>query len=90
MTTPIPAPTPSPAPESGGGLSSPTSRRTITAEREADLLRMIPTLDSLEEAHGFRDALRNALRNADEYLTGPVLVALTAQMDRLAKMEGKL
>jgi hypothetical protein len=85
-TTPIPAPTPSPAPESGGGLSSPTSRRTITAEREAGLLRMIPTLDSLEEAHGFRDFLRNA----DEYLTGPVLVALTAQMDRLAKMEGKL
>ena len=85
-TTPIPAPSPLPAPESGGGpLSSPTSRRTITAEREADLLRHIPTLASLEEARGFREALRGQ----GEQLTGAVLVALTERMDRLAKMEGK-
>lgn len=55
----------------------------MTPEREAELLRHIPTLGSLAEATGFREALRDKGE-----CTGTVMVRLQQRMDVLAKREG--
>lgn len=57
----------------------------MNPERERELLRHIPTLGSLDEAHAFRAALQGQ----GEQMTADVFRALTARIDRLAKMEGR-
>lgn len=52
--------------------------------REEHLLGLIPTLATLEEAHGFREQLK-----AQGEMTGAVYAALLARMDALVKKEGK-
>jgi hypothetical protein len=51
----------------------------MTEAREAELLRHIPTLGSVTEAHAFRDALRG------EQMTSAVYAALLARIDILNK-----
>ena len=51
----------------------------VTAERDAQLLRHIPTLASVTEAHAFRDAL------SGEQMTSAVYAALLARIDILNK-----
>jgi hypothetical protein len=55
----------------------------MTPEREAQLLRHIPTLGSVTEAHAFRDALMG------EQMTSAVYAALLARIDILNKRETK-
>jgi hypothetical protein len=55
----------------------------MTEAREAELMAQIPTLATLAEAHGFREALRDA----GDALTGAVHAALLARIDLLQKRE---
>jgi hypothetical protein len=57
----------------------------ISPEREAELLRHVPTLATLDEAHAFRDALRAQ----GEQLTTALYAALLARIDLLRRREGK-
>jgi hypothetical protein len=56
----------------------------MTPSREAEVLRHIETLASLDEAHAFREALRDA----GERLTTEVYAGLIRRMDLLRKREG--
>jgi hypothetical protein len=51
--------------------------------RERDLLAHVPTLATLDEALGFR-----AQASAQNEMTGALLKALAARIDRLVKQEG--
>lgn len=55
----------------------------MDAARESELLRHIPTLGSLAEATGFREALRDKGE-----CIGTVMVRLQQRMDVLEKREG--
>lgn len=57
----------------------------MTSDRESELLRHIPTLASVAEAHGFRDALRQQ----GEQLTTGVYAALIARIDVLHRREAR-
>jgi hypothetical protein len=57
----------------------------MTGEREAELLRHIPTLAPLAEAHEFRAELS---RNREQ-MTAAVLTALRDRIDMLAAREAK-
>ena len=55
----------------------------MTADREAELIRHVPTLWSLAEAVAFQDALSDERPFGSEFAR-----ALNARMDFLAKREG--
>ncbi len=57
----------------------------MTPDREQHLLRQIPTLGSVAEAHAFRDQLRAQ----DEALSAAVYADLLARIDLLHKRETK-
>lgn len=59
--------------------------REMTPAREAELLRHIQTIASLDEARGFREQLRDQ----GEQLTSGVYAALLRRIDVMRQREGK-
>ena len=57
----------------------------MNPQREAHLIRIIPTLATLDEALGFRQQLHDQ----GERMTGDVMRAMERQIAVLVKREGK-